>query len=62
MDIMDMDINQLIVRQNKAGRSSVPLGGPSVSRMTMAWTTRMCIVAVSPVVQRRNTWSWDSDY
>lgn len=28
----------------------------------MAWTTRMCIVAVSPVVQRRNTWSWDSDW
>lgn len=28
----------------------------------MAWTTRMCIVAVSPLVQRRNTWSWDSDW
>lgn len=28
----------------------------------MAWTTRMCMVAVSPLVQRRKTWSWDSDW
>lgn len=27
----------------------------------MAWTTRICMVAVSPLVQRRKTWSWDSD-
>jgi len=42
--------------------TGLPLGGPRVSRITMAWTTRMCMVAVSPVVQRRNTWSWDSDW
>lgn len=40
---------------NEAGGKRVPVGGPRVSRMTMAWTTRMCIVAVSPVVQRKNT-------
>lgn len=28
----------------------------------MACTTRICIVAVSPLVQRRNTWSCDSDW
>ena len=39
-----------------------PRGGPSVRRMTMAWTTRMCMVAVSPLVQRRKTWSCDSDW
>ena len=27
----------------------------------MAWTTRMCMVAVSPLLQRRKTWSCDSD-
>lgn len=42
-----------------AGHS--PRGGPSVRRMTMACTTSMCMVAVSPLVQRRKTWSWDSD-
>lgn len=41
--------------------SHSPRGGPNVRRMTMAWTTRMCMVAVSPLVQRRKTWSWDSD-
>ena len=38
-----------------------PRGGPRVRRMTMAWTTRMCMVAVSPLLQRRKTWSCDSD-
>lgn len=40
-----------------SARGGSPRGGPSVSRMTMAWTTRMCMVAVSPLLQRRKTWS-----
>lgn len=39
----------------------LPLGGPYVRRIIMAWTTNTCMVAESPPSHCSKIWSWVLD-